>query len=97
MDLRQHKSYFWHFVMQNINSNVTLLYLYFAKSMFSGLGSAMVLNAFNIAIVRMQNLDYKHNRSIYYTAKDLVMIDKHRMFYRGLVPITIAGGNLSML
>jgi hypothetical protein len=54
----------------------------------------MVSNALNIVAVRMQNVDYPNNRSFRGAIKDLFVIDKHRMFYKGLVPISIACSNL---
>ena len=42
----------------------------------------------------MQNVDYPNRKSFLRAVKDLVVIDKHRMFYKGLVPITIACTNL---
>ena len=57
-------------------------------------GALMVSNALNIVAVRMQNVDYPNYRSLRGAIKDLFVIDKHRMFYKGLVPITIACTNL---
>ena len=57
--------------------------------MFTGLGTAMILNAANIVIVRMQNVDYRNRKSLLNSIADLVRIDKHRMFYRGLMPISL--------
>ena len=75
--------------------NMTMLFgLLVMKSFFSNLGSSMVLNAINIIIVRMQNVDYRHNKSLYKAVRDLFYVDKHRMFYRGLVPISVAYMNL---
>lgn len=54
----------------------------------------MLANACNIVIVRMQNVDYRNNRKLSGAVKDLFLVDKHRMFYRGLVPISIACANL---
>jgi hypothetical protein len=54
----------------------------------------MLSNALNIVAVRMQNVDYPNNRNFRGAIKDLFVIDKHRMFYKGLVPITIACTNL---
>lgn len=58
------------------------------------IGGLMISNTLNIVAVRMQNVDYPNNRSFLRALKDLVVIDKHRMFYKGLVPITIACTNL---
>ena len=54
----------------------------------------MLANTLNIVAVRMQNVDYPNNRSFLKAVKDLFVIDKHRMFYKGLLPITIACTNL---
>jgi len=71
---------------------------YFIKqistSIFQASGALMLSNALNIVAVRMQNVDYPNNRSLRGAIKDLFVIDKHRMFYKGLVPITIACTNL---
>eukprot|EP00347_Sterkiella_histriomuscorum_P019673 403340724 len=45
-----------------------------------------VWNPLNIMIVRMQCLDYPH-RKFRNALKDMIMHDKHRMFYRGLTPV----------
>ena len=34
----------------------------------------------------MQNVDYRNNRKLSGAIKDLIVIDKHRMLYRGLFP-----------
>ena len=49
-----------------------------------------MINVLNILCVRMQNVDYVHNRSFSKAVKDVITIDKHRMFYRGLPAITIS-------
>ena len=71
---------------------------YFIKHIGASVGkmaiSLMLSNAINILAVRMQNVDYPNNRSFRGAVKDLFVIDKHRMFYKGLVPITIACTNL---
>lgn len=43
-------------------------------------------NPLNILIVRMQCLDYPH-RKFRKALWDMVTVDKHRMFYRGFVPV----------
>jgi hypothetical protein len=65
-----------------------------AKSLSLSIGGLMVSNALNIVAVRMQNVDYPNNRNFRKALKDLVIVDKHRMFYKGLLPITIACTNL---
>jgi hypothetical protein len=65
-----------------------------AKSLSLSIGGLMLSNALNIVAVRMQNVDYPNNRNFRKALKDLVIIDKHRMFYKGLFPITIACTNL---
>ena len=71
---------------------------YFIKHIGASVGkmacTLMLSNAINILAVRMQNVDYPNNRSFRGAVKDLFVIDKHRMFYKGLVPITIACTNL---
>ena len=64
------------------------------KQFMTSLGQMMVLNASNIVVIRMQNVDYKHNRSLTKAVKDLFVVDKHRMFYKGLLPFSIAFANL---
>ena len=54
----------------------------------------MALNVFNIVVIRMQNVSYINNRSLFGAMKDLIMIDKHRMFYKGLLPQAIASSYL---
>ena len=44
----------------------------------------------------MQNIDYKHNRSIRKTFRELMTIDKHKALYRGLVPFTLGCTNLQL-
>ena len=51
-------------------------------------------NVFNLVIVRMQNVDYKHNRNPFRAVKDLVVIDKHRAFYRGMFPFLMGSSFL---
>ena len=46
-------------------------------------------NISNILLARMRNVEYKHNKSLKSSLKDLAVKDKHRMMYRGLVPLTI--------
>jgi hypothetical protein len=65
-----------------------------AKSLSLSIGGLMLSNVMNIVAVRMQNVDYPNNRSFRKALKDLVVVDKHRMFYKGLLPITIACTNL---
>ena len=60
-----------------------------SKMFFKNLGEAMILNAINIVTVRMQNVDYTNNRNLFRAVKDLFIIDKHRMLYRGLFPIAL--------
>ena len=48
-----------------------------------GLGIA---NFWNILAVRMQNIDYKNHRNFFQAVKDGILIDRHRLFYKGLVP-----------
>ena len=53
--------------------NMSLVFvLLVMKSFFTNLGSSMVLNALNIVIVRMQNVDYRHNKSLFMAVKDLI-------------------------
>ena len=54
----------------------------------------MKFNVINILCVRMQNIDYKNNRNIGGAIVDMVKFDRFRMFYKGLVPITVASSNL---
>jgi hypothetical protein len=61
------------------------------------ISSMMVHNAVNIVVNRMQNVDYPHRKSFLKTLKDLVVVDKHRMFYKGLLPVTIAVTNLHII
>ena len=72
--------------------------MYFFKnltlSILKGIGGLMLCNVLNLVSVRMQNVDYPNNRSFTGALKDLIVIDKHRMFYKGLLPITIACTNL---
>lgn len=49
-----------------------------------------ISNALNIMVVRMQNVDYPHNRSFRKTFKELILHDRFSMFYKGLVPIALA-------
>jgi hypothetical protein len=76
----------------------SVFYYYFFKSIFKSffysLSGLMISNALNILTVRMQNVDYPNNRSLFRAVKDLVLIDKHRMFYKGLFPISVACTNL---
>ena len=65
-----------------------------AESLAVSIGGLMLSNALNIVAVRMQNVDYPNNRSFLRAVKDLVVVDKHRMFYKGLAPITLACANL---
>ena len=65
-----------------------------AESLMMSIGGLMISNTLNIVAVRMQNVDYPNRRSFLKALKDLVVVDKHRMFYKGLVPITIACTNL---
>ena len=64
------------------------------KTVANAMYSLMVGNAINILIVRMQNIEYEHYGSFRGTLKDMIVKDKHRMFYRGLVPQVIAFTNL---
>jgi hypothetical protein len=77
-----------------IENSTMIFWLIILKQMVVGLGQTMALNAANIVMVRMQNVDYRHNRSLLRAIADLFIVDKHRMFYRGLVPISIACANL---
>ena len=54
----------------------------------------MAFNVLNILIVRMQNIDYEHNRKLGRAAWDLVRYDGKEAFYKGLVPIAIAWTNV---
>ena len=50
----------------------------------------MLMNAVNIALLRMQNVQYPNNRSFVKAVRDLFVIDKHTMLYKGLVPTLAA-------
>lgn len=81
--------------MPMIEDNHLLFGLIIAKQIVNTVVSSMFMNAGNIVVVRMQNVEYKHNRSLFKAIKDLFLIDGHRMFYRGLIPISIGCANLS--
>ena len=42
----------------------------------------------------MQNVDYKNNRSLFRAVGDILRYDGLRMFYKGLIPISIGSSNL---
>ena len=46
----------------------------------------MAINVLNIVTIRMQNIDYEHNKSLRRAIKELILIDKHRAIYKGLFP-----------
>ena len=52
----------------------------------TALSFTMILNAWNVLIVRMQNIDYEHHKSLRRAVFDLVRNDKHRALYKGMVP-----------
>lgn len=54
------------------------------------MGTMMLANTLNIATVRMQNIDYHNHRSFTKTVLDIVMKDRLRAFYKGLVPQVFA-------
>ena len=64
------------------------------EALATSIGGLCISNTLNIVAVRMQNVDYPNRKSFLRAVKDLVVVDKHRMFYKGLVPITIACTNL---
>jgi len=52
------------------------------------------VNTLNILSLRMQNVDYIYNKSTFKTLKHALVIDKHRIFYRGAVPLFVGLVNL---
>ena len=55
----------------------------------------LLLNALNVVTVRMQNVDYKHNRSLRKAVGDLLVNDRFRALYKGIVPQFLAFSSLS--
>ena len=68
-----------------------------SESVAKTLGAMMVSNTLNIVAVRMQNVDYPNRKSFTKALKDLVIVDKHRMFYKELLPVTIGCTNLNVV
>ena len=64
--------------------------IYIALSMVGSVWHSMLVNAMNIVLLRTQNIEYRNNKSLLLAVKDVVVVDKHRMLYRGLVPTTFA-------
>jgi len=54
----------------------------------------MLCNVPNLITVRLQNVDYRMEKGLGGALKDLIVVDKHRMFYKGLIPICIACTNV---
>ena len=52
-------------------------------------------NIGNLITVRMQNVDYRLQKGVFGAVKDLFLVDKHRMLYKGLFPIMVACQNLA--
>ena len=69
-----------------INTNFNLGEQLLMFSLGRNLAQMMLMNVSNLVVIRMQNVDYAHNRSIRKSMVDLVKMDRHRMFYKGLVP-----------
>ena len=57
----------------------------------------MLCNVPNLITVRLQNVDYRIEKGLRGAIKDLFFVDKHRMFYKGLVPICIACTNVQII
>ena len=45
----------------------------------------MLMNVWNILIVRMQNIDYENHKSVTRAAQDMLLVDRHRVLYKGLL------------
>lgn len=89
------KRQFWKYSLPLFNDNTYLIFMVLiSKNFFYHLGEMMVANVVSLLTVRMQNVDYKNNRNLRAAVKDLFVIDKHRMLYRGLVPLNIGFINL---
>lgn len=56
------------------------------KLCLKSLSLVMVVNACNVLIVRMQNIDYEHHKSLRRAVVDILRNDKHRALYKGLLP-----------
>ena len=85
------KKQFWKVILPYLNDSSWVIFsMLMGKKLFYSIGESMCINALNILIVRMQNVDYVNKKSIKGALKDLVMVDRHRMFYRGLLPIGFA-------
>ena len=52
-------------------------------------------NALSVLTVRMQNVDYAHNKNMRKAVVDMVKTDKHRMFYRGAFSLFMSYFTLS--
>ena len=50
----------------------------------------MIGNIANILTVRLQNVDYRLQKGVFGAIKDLFLVDRHRMVYKGLFPIMVA-------
>ena len=57
----------------------------------------MLYNIPNILTVRLQNVDYRVEKGLRGALMDLIKVDKHRMFYKGLIPICIACTNVQLI
>lgn len=89
------KRQFWKFSLPLFSDNTYFIFLVLSsKNFFHNLGEMMVYNIVSLLTVRMQNVDYKNNRNLRAAIKDLFLIDKHRMLYRGLVPMQFGFSNL---
>ena len=58
---------------------------YMISNLLSSTISASFLNSLNVLTVRMQNIEYQHNKSIRKAIKDMIVNDKFRMFYKGII------------
>mmetsp|Transcript_34727 Transcript_34727/g.53311 ORF Transcript_34727/g.53311 Transcript_34727/m.53311 type:complete len:113 (+) Transcript_34727:791-1129(+) len=54
-----------------------------------------ITNVLNILTVRLQNADYYHRKNFFGAVKDMIKVDRHRMFYKGLLPLLVASVNLN--
>jgi hypothetical protein len=81
------KRQMWKTTLPYFNETSWLLFIILTSSnLVPFVTGQMAINVFNILTVRMQNVDYKHNRNMLEAVADLWRVDKLRMFYRGLVP-----------
>ena len=67
------------------------------EAIYSGLKYlivCMMVNSLNVMAVRMQSVDYQHNRSLRKATRDLIVNDRHRAFYKGLFPQLLAFGHM---